>query len=110
MFPAPTAFLLAGIFFTVLTAYLFCSVRLPTPLLLFTLLEDKQQLPLLVNDQLETSHVNPNVSRRIVAVGDLHGDFPNALTVLRMTGVVDGNGDWTGNVDYLVQTGDIIDR
>ncbi|KAL6302428.1 Metallo-dependent phosphatase [Sparassis latifolia] len=49
-------------------------------------------------------------TRRIVAVGDLHGDFPNAQTVLQMAGVVDHNGNWTGAVDFLVQTGDIIDR
>jgi hypothetical protein len=48
--------------------------------------------------------------RKIVAVGDLHGDFPNAQRVLQMTGVVDEKGDWTGDVDYFVQTGDIIDR
>ncbi|KAI0783648.1 Metallo-dependent phosphatase [Abortiporus biennis] len=49
-------------------------------------------------------------SRTIVAVGDLHGDMPNAQTVLEMAGVVDGNGNWAGEVDYFVQTGDIIDR
>lgn len=48
--------------------------------------------------------------RKIVAVGDLHGDFPNAKRVLEMTRVVDDKGDWTGDVDYFVQTGDIIDR
>ncbi|KAI5122900.1 hypothetical protein M0805_007578 [Coniferiporia weirii] len=48
--------------------------------------------------------------RHIVAVGDLHGDFGNALKVLQMAGVVDSAGDWTGDVDLFVQTGDIIDR
>ncbi|OCH93056.1 Metallo-dependent phosphatase [Obba rivulosa] len=48
--------------------------------------------------------------RRIVAVGDLHGDLPNAQKVLRMAGVVDEAGNWTGEVDFFVQTGDIIDR
>jgi hypothetical protein len=51
-----------------------------------------------------------NFSRRIVAVGDLHGDYPNALKVLKMTDVVDDDGNWTGKVDWFVQTGDIIDR
>ncbi|KAG8892953.1 hypothetical protein FRC01_013857, partial [Tulasnella sp. 417] len=46
----------------------------------------------------------------IVAVGDLHGDYPNMMTVLKMAKVVSENGTWTGNVDYLVQTGDIVDR
>lgn len=48
--------------------------------------------------------------RRIVAVGDLHGDFGNARKVLEMSGVIDKGGDWTGRVDFFVQTGDIIDR
>lgn len=47
---------------------------------------------------------------RIVAVGDLHSDFDNTLTVLRNSRVVDQNGDWTGEIDYFVQTGDIVDR
>jgi len=48
--------------------------------------------------------------RRIVAVGDLHGDFGNARKVLEMSGVIDEGGKWTGQVDFFVQTGDIIDR
>lgn len=52
----------------------------------------------------------PGFTRKIVAVGDLHGDLPNALSVLHMAGVVDVAGDWSGAVDYFVQTGDIIDR
>lgn len=48
--------------------------------------------------------------RRIVAVGDLHGDFGNARKVLEMSGVIDKEGGWTGQVDFFVQTGDIIDR
>lgn len=49
-------------------------------------------------------------SRRIVAVGDLHGDLPNARRVLDFAGVIDEFGDWSGDVDFFVQTGDIIDR
>ncbi|KAG5637549.1 hypothetical protein H0H81_004180 [Sphagnurus paluster] len=49
-------------------------------------------------------------TRHIVAVGDLHGDLPNARKVLQFSGVTDGFGNWTGNVDFFVQTGDIIDR
>lgn len=48
--------------------------------------------------------------RRIVALGDLHGDFSNALATLTMSGVIDEDRKWTGNIDFLVQTGDIIDR
>ncbi|KAF9052507.1 hypothetical protein BDZ89DRAFT_1056849 [Hymenopellis radicata] len=49
-------------------------------------------------------------TRHIVAVGDLHGDFPNARKVLQFSGVIDDKGAWSGDVDYFVQTGDIIDR
>ena len=49
-------------------------------------------------------------STRIVAVGDLHGDIGNAQKVLEMARVVDSDGMWSGEVDVLVQTGDIIDR
>jgi len=48
--------------------------------------------------------------RHIVAVGDLHGDMPNARRVLQFSGVVDEYGNWTGHADFFVQTGDIIDR
>ncbi|KAF8573536.1 Metallo-dependent phosphatase [Ramaria rubella] len=48
--------------------------------------------------------------RRIVAVGDLHADINNAFRVLHMANVVDANGSWSGDVDYFVQVGDIVDR
>ena len=63
----------------------------------------------LVNAEVD-GHVEGQFERRIVAVGDLHGDYPNALKVLQMSNVVDAQGNWTGDVDIFVQTGDIIDR
>ena len=59
--------------------------------------------------QLELSGRVP-FTRHIVAVGDLHGDLPNARRVLRFANVIDDFGDWSGEVDFFVQTGDIIDR
>lgn len=50
------------------------------------------------------------LSTRIIAVGDLHGDIGNAQKVLEMARVVDSDGNWSGEVDVFVQTGDIIDR
>ncbi|MCI0356034.1 MAG: metallophosphoesterase [Acidobacteria bacterium] len=48
--------------------------------------------------------------QRIVAVGDVHGDFDALLGILRAAGVVDENLQWTGGKTILVQTGDILDR
>ncbi|KAF8312515.1 Metallo-dependent phosphatase [Clavulina sp. PMI_390] len=53
---------------------------------------------------------SPVYERKIVALGDLHGHLPNALKTLKMSGVIGEDHKWTGNVDFLVQTGDIIDR
>jgi hypothetical protein len=47
---------------------------------------------------------------RIVAVGDVHGDFDQFVTILRQAGVIDGKNRWTGGRTHLVQTGDILDR
>jgi hypothetical protein len=47
---------------------------------------------------------------RVVAIGDLHGDFDNYLATLQAAGLVDTKGKWTGGSAHLVQTGDIPDR
>jgi hypothetical protein len=48
---------------------------------------------------------------RVVAIGDIHGDYDQLLTVLRNAGVIDRKGTkWTGGKTHLVQTGDILDR
>ena len=47
---------------------------------------------------------------RVVAVGDLHGDPEAALDVLRLAGLVDAQGRWSGGQAVLVQTGDTTDR
>jgi hypothetical protein len=47
---------------------------------------------------------------RIVAVGDVHGDFEQFTAVLASAGLIDGHGDWTGGKTHLVQTGDVVDR
>jgi hypothetical protein len=47
---------------------------------------------------------------RVVAVGDVHGDYKAFTEVLRSAGVIDGKGRWTGGDTHLVQTGDILDR
>lgn len=47
---------------------------------------------------------------RIVAVGDLHGDLAQTLTLLGLAGLIDDQQRWIGGAATLVQTGDIMDR
>lgn len=47
---------------------------------------------------------------RIVAIGDLHGDFENYLATLQAAGLIDHRRRWSGGATHLVQTGDIPDR
>ncbi len=46
----------------------------------------------------------------MVAIGDLHGDLGSSLAVLRLAGLVDDEGRWSGGETVLVQTGDLLDR
>lgn len=48
--------------------------------------------------------------RRIVAIGDVHGDYDQLVTVLRMADLINKRGKWIGAETHLVQTGDIPDR
>lgn len=48
-------------------------------------------------------------ARRIIAVGDLHGDFNQTRTILRLTGLIDKYNQWIGGDTYFVQLGDILD-
>ena len=47
---------------------------------------------------------------RIVAVGDVHGDYEQFVKLLRSAGLIDDNEEWAGGQTHLVQTGDIPDR
>ena len=47
---------------------------------------------------------------RIVAVGDLHGDYGAWTQIARAAGLIDGGGHWAGGKATLVQLGDIRDR
>ncbi|HEX6742412.1 MAG TPA: metallophosphoesterase [Sphingomicrobium sp.] len=47
---------------------------------------------------------------RIVAVGDLHGDYSAWLAIARDARLTDSSGRWTGGKTVLVQLGDVTDR
>ena len=48
--------------------------------------------------------------KRIVAIGDIHGDFEALLNILYDSQVIDKNGNWIAKDTFLVQTGDIFDK
>ena len=47
---------------------------------------------------------------RVVAIGDIHGEFDGLTSILKETGLIDDNLDWSGGDAILVQTGDYTDR
>jgi hypothetical protein len=59
--------------------------------------------------------LSPNPSRypaarRVVAIGDVHGDMKATRAALRLAGAIDDEGHWSGGELVVVQTGDILDR
>jgi len=47
---------------------------------------------------------------RVVAIGDVHGDYSRFLEVLRTAELIDGKSAWKGGTAHLVLTGDFVDR
>jgi len=52
----------------------------------------------------------PAAAQRIVAVGDLHGDYNVWLDIARNAGLIDAKNHWSGGKTILVQQGDVFDR
>lgn len=48
--------------------------------------------------------------RRVVAIGDLHGDLSGTRAALKAGGLIDDSDRWIGKDTVLVQTGDVLDR
>lgn len=48
--------------------------------------------------------------KRLVAIGDLHGDAGAARAVLRLAGAIDAHDHWSGGDLVVVQLGDVLDR
>jgi len=49
-------------------------------------------------------------TRRVVSIGDLHGDFEQTKLILERLGLMARDGSWAGGDTVLVQTGDVTDR
>lgn len=54
-------------------------------------------------------HTWANVDR-IVAFGDIHGDYEQFTHLLTTAGLIDTRGKWTGGRTHFVQLGDVTDR
>ena len=48
--------------------------------------------------------------KRIIALGDIHGDVRALATSLHMSHLIDDRGNWIGKDSVLVQLGDVLDR
>jgi hypothetical protein len=51
-----------------------------------------------------------SVLPRVVAVGDIHGDFDSFAGIMKQAGLIDANGSWSGGNATFVQVGDSTDR
>ncbi|CAI9108547.1 OLC1v1008174C1 [Oldenlandia corymbosa var. corymbosa] len=56
---------------------------------------------------LQTVYPSP---ARLIAIGDLHGDLSKTKQALRLAGLIDSEGHWSGGSTTVVQVGDILDR
>ncbi|XP_062090108.1 shewanella-like protein phosphatase 2 [Humulus lupulus] len=69
----------------------------------------------LLPDPNPHSHSTPLQTRypaadRLIAVGDVHGDFEKTRQSLRLAGLVDESDKWIGGSTMVVQIGDVLDR
>ncbi|KXZ48428.1 hypothetical protein GPECTOR_28g836 [Gonium pectorale] len=60
------------------------------------------------SDPLPTSV--PGAPERLVAIGDMHGDYQKSVRALKLAGLMDERGKWCGGKTVAVQVGDILDR
>jgi Calcineurin-like phosphoesterase len=49
-------------------------------------------------------------AKYVVAIGDVHGDFDDFVSMLQLAGLIDAQHHWTGDQTTLVQVGDLLDR
>ncbi|AYV78279.1 MAG: metallophosphatase/phosphoesterase [Edafosvirus sp.] len=49
-------------------------------------------------------------TRRIVVMGDIHGDYNLLIKLLKMANVIDDDLNWIGEDTHIVQVGDQVDR
>jgi len=48
--------------------------------------------------------------KKIIAVGDVHGDYARFIKILKEAGIMDDNFEWIAGKTHFVQNGDVMDR
>jgi hypothetical protein len=56
-----------------------------------------------------TAHAYP-AQKRVIAIGDVHGDMDATRRALKLGGAIDDVGAWAGGDLFVVQVGDQLDR
>jgi hypothetical protein len=65
-------------------------------------------IPYSITHTISTSTYNYD-GQRIIAIGDLHGDFSKLFNLLFKLEVIDDDNNWITHDTIIVQTGDIVD-
>jgi hypothetical protein len=63
-----------------------------------------------LNTAAESRPFEIKTDAKIVAFGDVHGAYEELISLLKDTGMVDNNLNWSGGNSHLVSMGDLIDR
>ena len=58
----------------------------------------------------EDNSLDITTNAKIVAFGDVHGAYDELVSLLKETGMIDSNLNWSGGNTNLVSLGDLIDR
>ena len=56
------------------------------------------------------SHIIKLIPRRIIVIGDLHGDYQKTIETLKIAKLINHKNEWIGGDTIVVQLGDQIDR
>lgn len=76
-------------------------------------IEDKNDFDLLCNKNNGIYKYFPSIMppvKRIIVIGDLHGDLNMTIKSLKIAKIVDNNMNWIGGKTVVVQIGDQVDR
>ncbi|KAG1046407.1 hypothetical protein G6F46_001840 [Rhizopus delemar] len=85
----------------------YCLQHSPIPVTVVRSEEQVRKSSFDINSAIALDNVS---NRRIVAMGDLHGDLSNTLSILKFSKIIDEDHHWIAGDTILVQTGDVVDR